>query len=469
MDLTGPVVSYAQNAEDIVLLRALGHPKSGFYVDVGAGHPVNESVTKVFYDRGWRGVNIDPCHSTFSELQRKRPRDVNLNVGLGSEHGEMVFYEAVDQPGSSTFAPELAAMLRDEGVEIAERRVEIRTLSAIYEEFVQSRIDFLKIDVEGFEAEVIAGGDWKTWRPRILVIEATKPRTTTPTHDAWEPILLSNGYRFSLFDGVNRFYFHEEDSEIGDLLRIPANVLDDFVPYWHVAAIDALHATEGEFEEEKRKAEKHVVALELQIGRLKEQAASHRVSYEAAAAENKTAHEHIGHLNREVKTLKDELSQLSQHIGHQEDELDARARKLVEAADYSRRLEEEGEFDEEKRKAEKHIVSLELQIGKLKEQAARHQVSYEAAAAENKTAHEHIGHLNREVKTLKDELSQLSQHVRHQEGELDARAHQLVEAANYARRLEQARADTESDTGLEESEGGSGSDNSENRAPIEED
>ena len=92
-------------------------------------------------------------------------------------------------------------------------------------------IDFLSIDVEGHEREVLAGGDWKTWRPRIVVVEATEPTTTIPSHEKWEGILLEASYLFATFDGLNRYYVRKEDAELVPVLAVPVSCLDDYTPH----------------------------------------------------------------------------------------------------------------------------------------------------------------------------------------------------------------------------------------------
>jgi hypothetical protein len=82
----------------------------------------------------------------------------------------------------------------------------------------------MKIDVEGAEAQVLAGADWGRWRPRVVVLEAVAPGTMAPAWDEWEPILLGNGYRFGLFDGLNRFYVAEEEPELA--ARLPKEKAD---------------------------------------------------------------------------------------------------------------------------------------------------------------------------------------------------------------------------------------------------
>ena len=71
-------------------------------------------------------------------------------------------------------------------------------------------IDFLKVDVEGAERDVLAGADWRRFRPKVVLVEAVAPGTMAPSHAEWEPILLSNGYGFAFFDGLNRFYVADE-------------------------------------------------------------------------------------------------------------------------------------------------------------------------------------------------------------------------------------------------------------------
>lgn len=225
------MISYSQNQEDVVLRRAFPDGRPGFYVDVGAHDPVESSVTKHFYDQGWRGVNVEPLSGLHARLVAARPRDVNLNIGLSDHAGELAFFECTDTPSLSTFSADEAAARRAAGHTIHEHAVPVTTLAEICERHVAGAIDFLSVDVEGHERQVLAGGDWDRWRPRVVLVEATRPNTNVPTHDDWEPILLQAGYVFALFDGLNRFYVAKEARVLLPRLAAPANILDDFVPY----------------------------------------------------------------------------------------------------------------------------------------------------------------------------------------------------------------------------------------------
>jgi FkbM family methyltransferase len=227
------MISYAQNGEDVVLDRVFHRGQFGFYIDVGASDPVVDSVTKHFYDRGWSGINVEPARLALKALQASRPRDLNLGLGMGAEPGDITFYELPQQmTGCSTFSSELANEYRGSGWEFAERTVSVTTLAAVCEAHVRNRvIDFLKIDVEGDEAAVLGGADFRRFRPRVLVVEATVPGTRIPAHEAWEPVVLEARYTPVLFDGLNRFYVREEDEDLAGALSSPANVFDDYVSY----------------------------------------------------------------------------------------------------------------------------------------------------------------------------------------------------------------------------------------------
>lgn len=226
-----PFLSYAQNAEDVVLARGFAGLNDGFYVDVGAGHPVYDSVTKRFYDQGWSGINVEPLPDECELLRRERPRDINLEMALSDEPGNLpLFAGPPENRGSSTLHREIAEGYRQRGEHFCEREVAVSTLDTVLDEHADRPIDLLKIDVEGHEAKVLAGFDLGRWRPRVLVIEATQPNSNVPSEHDWEPDVLATGYQLALFDGLNRIYVRDEDKDIVPSLSVPASVLDDFIP-----------------------------------------------------------------------------------------------------------------------------------------------------------------------------------------------------------------------------------------------
>jgi FkbM family methyltransferase len=226
------MISYAQNREDVLLRRLFRDVSEGFYIDVGANDPVELSVTKHFYDRGWRGINVEPLPDAYRRLRAERPRDVNLRIGVGRAEGKLPFFEVAEQDVLSTFCKKQADAYRDEGLAVVERAVPVRTLASVCAEHVGDQlVHFLSVDVEGFEREVLEGADWRRWRPQAVLVEATKPNSTLPSHHDWERVLLEAGYLFAYFDGLNRFYVRSEDAHLLEHFRVPVNITDDFV--WH--------------------------------------------------------------------------------------------------------------------------------------------------------------------------------------------------------------------------------------------
>lgn len=232
------LVSYAQNAEDVRLARVLPPEVAGFYVDLGAGDPVEDSVTKLFYDRGWTGINVEPGPQ-IERLRADRPRDVNLPVAVSTVDGPREFWISSPHPGISSLLPPAEDLVLPEGFSMKRRSVLSRPLSSILEEHAAGRhIDFVKIDVEGAELDVLESFDLGAVRPTVLVVEAVALLTSEPTHGPWEPLVLDAGFVLAAFDGVNRFYVPREHEDLIDALAYPISPLDNYV---HHRELD-LHA-----------------------------------------------------------------------------------------------------------------------------------------------------------------------------------------------------------------------------------
>jgi FkbM family methyltransferase len=225
-----PFVSHAVNLEDVVLWRALRDVADGFYIDVGASWPTHGSVTLAFSERGWSGINIEPDAEPFAVLARDRPRDVNLNVAVSNTSGELPMY-FVPNSSLSTLSEDEARRREAEGRTVVRRVVPVETLASIWRAHVPAgrEVQFLKVDVEGGEREVLEGLDWATMRPWIVVVEATRPHNPEPTHERWEAILLDAGYALVYRDGVNRFYLSAAHADLAPAFELPPNYWDRYV------------------------------------------------------------------------------------------------------------------------------------------------------------------------------------------------------------------------------------------------
>lgn len=221
------MISYAQNGEDVVLARALGGVKRGCYVDIGANDPVVDSVTKVFYDAGWRGVHVEPVPAWADRLRAQRPDEVVVQAAVTRDGvGPVTIYD-IEGTGLSTLLVD-----HDQNSQYTQTPIEVPavTLREVVQEHVAAEeVQFLKVDVEGLEADVLASADFGTFRPWVCVIEATAPNSSRQVHDTWEPDLLAAGYRFCLFDGLSRFYVSQEKADdLAEALSYPACALDQY-------------------------------------------------------------------------------------------------------------------------------------------------------------------------------------------------------------------------------------------------
>ena len=238
-------ISYAQNFEDVMLWRCFKTLENGFYIDVGAAWPRADNVTYAFYERGWRGINIEANPRLCVELNQERPRDITLNCLAGAEnsHKEIAL---LDNAGLSTAVDEHVERHTAQGAKIiAKHALPLRTLTDICVENIPvgQSIQFLKIDVEGMEADVIKGLDLQRFRPWIVVVESTLPMSTEISRGQWDHMLINAGYQFVYFDGLNDFYLANEHQDLQQHFTLPPNFFDHFVKHdWlqYSQAVDAL-------------------------------------------------------------------------------------------------------------------------------------------------------------------------------------------------------------------------------------
>lgn len=267
--------SYAQNCEDVLLWRALGHIKNGFYIDVGANDTEQHSVTKAFYERGWWGINIEPLPLYHAAFMEQRPRDINLQAAAGEASASITLFDVPDVHGWATLDPQIAEMHRAQGKTIIEMPVQVLPLKDICAQYVPGEIHFLKIDVEGFEGAVLRGMDFSRWRPWIVVIEATLPNSRECNHQQWESLILPHAYQFAWFDGLNRYYVAQERQGLAAVLASQPNVFDNFHNVHLVHAWQERDAARAQIEEVTHqcnvikeaawKADIHSAAIQTQL------------------------------------------------------------------------------------------------------------------------------------------------------------------------------------------------------------
>lgn len=228
---TPPFASFAQNGEDVVLWRALGHIEHGRYVDVGANHPTDDSVTRAFYDHGWRGIAVEPVPVYAALFRKDRPEDHVVEAAITADSGDTITLHEVPDTGLSTLVDSVRDQHLLAGRDVRDITVKTRTLDDVLAEagWDGSDVHFVSIDTEGGEEGVLRGFDLPRWRPWVLVIEATAPDSISPTYQAWEHVVEKAGYRFQLFDGLSRFYVAaEHEDELAAALGHGASILDNY-------------------------------------------------------------------------------------------------------------------------------------------------------------------------------------------------------------------------------------------------
>lgn len=213
-------------------MRCFGAQREGFFIDIGAGHPVYDNVAFAFYLQGWRGITVEPNPWLAQLTAAVRPHDRRIQALVGAAPGEATYYLVEDFHGLSTTVESNAqSALSEFGKRSQSMTVPVTTLATLCSEFAPGTIDFLKIDVEGAERDVLTGGDWTRFRPKVVLLEALAPVTLEPAWDAWEPLLLSQGYRFAFFDSLNRYYVAEEHAALAERLAAAPAAFPGIVPF----------------------------------------------------------------------------------------------------------------------------------------------------------------------------------------------------------------------------------------------
>lgn len=220
------LISHSQNQEDILLFNALSEIDTGVYVDVGASDPVIDSVTKLFYDRGWRGINIEPSVNEFILLKHDRPEDINLDCAVGNADGMSEIHLSPRRRRNSIFSQYTTV----DSNQVSSMKVSTLTLNSILNNygFKNKNIHFLKIDVKGSEKFVLEGLDLAQYRPWIIVIDCLNPTTKINQSYLWDNLILNHEYAFAHFDGLNNYYVANEHSKIGNKINRVNVLLTDY-------------------------------------------------------------------------------------------------------------------------------------------------------------------------------------------------------------------------------------------------
>lgn len=223
------MISYCRNLEDVIIQRVFADVPQGRYLDIGASAPVHDSTTYALYERGWRGIAADPLLDT-GAWQTHRPHDLSLRTMVGAQAGTGRLFVYPHASQSSTGSTDIRDHLARHGEPPAvELEVPLTTANDLLAAVPPGLpLHLVSIDVEGMEAEVLAGLDLTLHRPWLMVIEAVLSGTPIPSHQAWEPAVLERGYHMAYFDGVNRYYVAWEQRSLLGRLNVPPSIWDQY-------------------------------------------------------------------------------------------------------------------------------------------------------------------------------------------------------------------------------------------------
>lgn len=202
--------SFSQSREDRLIDSYFRGRKRGFYVDVGANDPRRFNNTYLFYKKGWRGVNIEPDLNLYKKLFALRPKDVNINCGIGIKKSSASFYRFASDT-LSTFSQKKAKRYIKDGFELVDKvAVPILPLSALLKSRGVEKIDFMSIDTEGYDLEVLKSNDWKRYKPKLICVEVGERRLKVSKivkiDKKIKKLLEKHGYNELYNNGVNAIF-----------------------------------------------------------------------------------------------------------------------------------------------------------------------------------------------------------------------------------------------------------------------
>ncbi len=206
--LTGINHCYSQTGEDLILKHVI-HKKHGFYIDIGANHPIHYNNTYMLYKKGWSGINIEPNKQLIKKFQSKRPKDINLQVAWWI-WWELSFF-CFDPDTMSTCDPISAEKYQELWYTLKETyTVPVMWIKEIIETYAKSKeIDILSVDVEGYDLQVLQTNDRTKYKPQYVILETvehSKDGTGKKLNPIYDPLFEQRGYEKFADTYINTIY-----------------------------------------------------------------------------------------------------------------------------------------------------------------------------------------------------------------------------------------------------------------------
>ncbi|MFT4850375.1 MAG: hypothetical protein ACI83B_002932 [Sediminicola sp.] len=204
-------LSFAQEGEDMILSRLFEDVKNGYYIDVGAHHPIRFSNTYKFYLKGWCGINIDAMPNSMREFQKIRPRDLNLEIPV-SDNEEILEFYIFNEKTLNTFSKDQVEISKTYGNYDVTEIVELKpvTLGTILSKYLPEStiIDFMSVDVEGYDLNVLKSNDWALYRPKVVLVEILRSSFSNLSENLVYQFLQMQGYEM-IAKSFNTIFFRD--------------------------------------------------------------------------------------------------------------------------------------------------------------------------------------------------------------------------------------------------------------------
>ena len=162
--------SYYFNGVDLIVDYIFKSKKNGFYLDVGAQHPISNNNTYILFKKGWNGINIDLDKKNIDLFNIVRPNDINLNFAISDIEEEVDLFYYHDSSPINTLSKNVSDFQNAKVNKV--KKVQTKILSDVLDEInLQNRIDYMNLDVEGYEERVLKGFNIKKYMPYVISVE----------------------------------------------------------------------------------------------------------------------------------------------------------------------------------------------------------------------------------------------------------------------------------------------------------
>jgi FkbM family methyltransferase len=199
--MMSPVVSYSIEAEDLVIRRLFndvlckGKPRPGYFIDIGAFHPIVHSNTYLLYTEGWRGLNIEPNPEYIEEFKTQRPDDVTINAAISGEPAKLTYHRFSNGLLNGFYGPDIVAIHVANGqTYLGSVEIDCISVAELLTHVKTADIDLLNIDIESMELTVLSAWDWTNRRPKIICVEIHADTIPNVLQSNVSSLLMTQGY-----------------------------------------------------------------------------------------------------------------------------------------------------------------------------------------------------------------------------------------------------------------------------------